>query len=568
VRAPASRTFDFDRFDRVSTMRVNTLGLLGLSALALGAALAGPAPAASSAATYRNPILHADYSDPDVIRVGGTYYMVASTFHFSPGLPVLASRDLVHWTILGHVLPRLPFAPEYDLPGPVPTDDTGARMPRDQRTVGQRYAGGVWAPSIRHHDGRFYVYFATPYEGVFMATATKPEGPWTAPVAVIAGAGYEDPCPFWDDDGQAYLVHGKVGAGPLVLHHMSPDGKTVLDAGKVIAEDAKTLPVLEGPKLYKRNGWYYIFAPIGGVETGPEVVLRSRDIWGPYEQRVVLAPGKTAWKGPHQGGWVETPSGQGWFLHFNSAGAYGRIAHLQPVSWKDDWPVMGEPIPGAGPGETAGQPVAEHAMPDVGPSTGGRFRPVQPQTSDTFSGRALGPQWEWNHNPDDRRWSLTTRPGFLRLTSAPAPNLVSARNTLTQVLQGEHATITARLDAGGLAEGQRAGLAMFGQGISWVGVVREDGVSRVTFSSAGVETVGPPLPAKVLDLRVEVADQAARYSYSLDGGRTFVALGTPAPLRFSWWKGVRPALFTYGDPNQARAGVADFDAVTVKAVAP
>jgi beta-xylosidase len=549
-------------------MRVKQLGLAGLSALALGWALAvaatSPALAAPPAATYRNPILHADYSDPDVIRVGDSYYMVASTFHFSPGLPVLKSKDLVHWTILGHVLPKLTFAPEYDLPGPVPTDDTGARMPRDQRTVGQRYAGGVWAPSIRHHDRRFYVYFATPYEGVFMSTASKPEGPWSAPVAVIAEAGLEDPCPFWDDDGQAYLVHGKVGAGPLVLHRMAPDGKSVLPGGKVIVEDAKALPVLEGPKLYKRNGWYYIFAPIGGVETGPQAVLRSRNIWGPYEHRTVLAPGQTAWKGPHQGGWVETPSGQGWFVHFNSAGAYGRIVHLQPVSWKDDWPVMGEPIPGAGPDETAGQPVARHAMPDVG----GRFPPVQPQTSDTFAAPTLGPQWEWNHNPDDRRWSLTARRGFLRLTSAPAPNLVSARNTLTQVLQSEHAIVTARLDAGGLVDGQRAGLAMFGQGISWIGVARRDGVSRVTFSSAGVETPGPTLPGKALDLRVEVADQTARYSYSLDDGKTFAPLGAPAPLRFSWWKGARPALFTYSDPGQAKPGVADFDGVTVKAVNP
>jgi beta-xylosidase len=268
-------------------MRVKRLGLLTATALVLaGPALAAPRP--EGAAVYRNPILPADYSDPDIIRVGETYYLVASSFHFSPGVPILTSKDLVHWTIAGHVLPKLPFAPEYDLPGPVPTDDAGARMPREMRASGQRYAGGVWAPSIRHHDGKFYVYFATPYEGVFMSTATKVEGPWSAPVAVVAGPGFEDPCPFWDEDGQAYLVHGKVGAGPLVLHRMAPDGKSVLDGGTVIVEDAKVLPVLEGPKLYKRNGWYYIFAPIGGVETGPQAVMRSKSIWGPYEHREVL----------------------------------------------------------------------------------------------------------------------------------------------------------------------------------------------------------------------------------------------------------------------------------------
>jgi len=532
-------------------MRSRSPAWIGALLLALAPLTAHAAPA-----TYRNPILHADYSDPDVIRVGDAYYMVASTFHFSPGLPVLKSRDLVHWTILGHVLPRLPFAPEYDLPGPVPTDDAGARMPRDQRTVGQRYAGGVWAPSIRHHDGRFYVYFATPYEGIFMATAEKPEGPWTAPVAVIAGPGYEDPCPFWDDDGQAYLVHGKVGAGPLVLHRMAPDGKSVLDAGTVIADDPKALPVLEGPKLYKRGGWYYIFAPTGGVETGPETVLRSKDIRGPYEHRAVLVPGNGL-KGPHQGGWIETPSGQGWLVHFNSAGAYGRIVHLQPVTWKDDWPFIGQPQPVGD--QTAGWPVIEHAAPDVG----GSFPAVKPQTSDDFVAKTLGVQWEWNHNPDDKRWSLTQRPGFLRLTAAPAPNLVSARNTLTQVLQSERATITTRLDATGLAEGQRAGLSMFGQGLSWIGVARRGGVLRVVQSYAGSEVLGPPLKAKALQLRVAVADQAARYAYSVDGGTTFVDLGAPAPLRFSWWKGARPALFTYGDPAQSRQGHADFDWVKV-----
>jgi beta-xylosidase len=540
-------------------MRVKRLGLFAAAALVMAApALAAPK---SPTGVYRNPVLPADYSDPDVIRVGDTYYLVASSFHVSPGVPILTSKDLVHWTIAGHVLPKLPFAPEYDLPGPVPTNDAGARMPRDQRTSGQRYAGGVWAPSIRHHDGKFYVYFATPYEGIFMSTATKVDGPWTAPVAVVDGPGFEDPCPFWDDDGQAYLVHGKVGAGPLVLHRMAPDGKSVLDEGKVIIEDAKALPVLEGPKLYKRNGWYYIFAPIGGVDTGPQAVMRSRSIWGPYEHREVLVPGNGL-KGPHQGGWVETPSGQGWFVHFNGEGAYGRIVHLQPVTWKDDWPFMGEPIPGAGPDAQGGQPVLTHAMPDVG----GRFPAVSPQTSDTFSAAKLGPQWEWNHNPDDSRWSLSARRGFLRLTGGPAVNLVSARNTLTQSLQSRSSVITARLDAKGLVEGQRAGLAMFGAGIGAIGAIRKDGQTRIVFSLRGVDTLGPVVPAGAVDLRVAVADQAANYSYSRDGGKTFVDMGGGILPRFSWWKGARPALFSYGDPAQAKPGVADFDWVDVRSV--
>jgi len=428
-------------------------------------------------------------------------------------------------------------------------------MAPDRRAVGQRYAGGVWAPAIRMHDGLFYVYFATPNEGVFMATAQRPEGPWSRPVSVIAQAGLEDPCPFWDDDGQAYLVHSKVGAGPLVLHRMSPDGTRVLDAGTTIVEDKVNLPVLEGPKMFKRDGWYYIFAPIGGVSTGPQAVLRSRDIWGPYEHRVVLEQGTTKVQAPHQGGWVETPSGQGWFVHFNATGGYGRIVHLQPVAWRDGWPVMGERIPG----RTSGQPVMEHAMPDVRR----RYPPVRPQTSDEFSGRELGIQWEWNHNPDNRRWSLRRRPGFLRLESAPARDLVSARNTLTQVQQGESSTFTSRLDVSRMADGQRAGVAMFGQGVSWIGVVQSDGVRRIAHSVSGAETLGPVVSAPNVQLRLSVAAGKAGYAYSLDEGGSFHEFGEPAPFRFSWWKGARPALFTYGDAARPAAGAVDVDWVRV-----
>jgi beta-xylosidase len=328
-------------------------------AAVLAAAVSAAVPA--GAQTYTNPILYADYSDPDVIRVGTDYYMVASSFHFSPGIPVLRSRDLVHWTIVGHVLPRLPFGPLYDMPGPHTLTDKVSRP-----IGGTKYASGVWAPSIRYREGRFYVYWATPDEGVFMATASDPRGPWTAPVTVITGEGFEDPCPFWDENGTAWLIHGKVGAGPLILHRMSPDGTRVLDAGTVVAEDKDRLPVLEGPKLYRRAGWYYIFAPIGGVETGPQAVGRARQVEGPYEWRTVLVPGTTEVQGPHQGGYVETPSGEGWFVHFNSTGAFGRITYLEPVRWRDGWPVIGAPLADG----MAGQPVASFRVTDTGTPPG------------------------------------------------------------------------------------------------------------------------------------------------------------------------------------------------------
>jgi beta-xylosidase len=513
-----------------------------------------PAHAAGAARTYANPILYADYSDPDVIRSGRDYYLVASSFHFSPGLPVLRSRDLVHWTIAGHVLKRLDFAPEYDMIPPFSLTDAGGKT-----GAGLRYAGGVWAPAIREHAGRFYVFWPTPQEGIFMATARRPEGPWSAPVKVIDGPGLEDPCPFWDDDGKAYLVHSKVGAGPLILHRMSPDGRRVLGEGHVIIEDKAALPVLEGPKLYKRGGWYYVFAPIGGVEKGSQAVLRSRSIEGPYEARVVLEKGSTEVQGPHQGGYVETPSGQGWFVHFNSTGAFGRIVYLEPVTWHDGWPLIGDPIPG----KDAGQPVATHAAPDAG------WAPLRLQDSDEFDAPVLGPQWEWNHNPDNRGWSLGERRGFLRLRAQPADGLVTARNTLTQILVGPRMVTTARIDLSHMAEGQRAGLAMFGQRPSWIGLVREQGRTRIAYASAGVETPGPETAGPFVELRVEVtADQTAHFSWR-QGGGDFQPSGEPSPLRFAWWKGARPALFSFIKPADAKsAGWIDVDWVHVAHPAP
>jgi beta-xylosidase len=493
---------------------------------------------AAPAQRYSNPIIHADYSDPDVIRVGDDYFLVASSFHFSPGLPVLQSKDLVNWKIAGHVLSKLPFHPSYDMVPPYTLADSVSKPVGD----GMRYAGGVWAPSIRHHKNRFYVYWATPGEGIFMSTAENPAGPWTEPVAVLAGPGYEDPCPFWDDDGKAWLLHSKVGAGPIILHAMSEDGKTLLDAGKTIIEDKVNLPILEGPKVYKRNGYYYIFAPIGGVETGPQAVMRARSIQGPYEYRAVLNPGNGL-KGPHQGGWVETPSGQGWFIHFNSTGAFGRITHLQPVEWKDDWPVMGE----------QGLPVLSHAMPQTAAQSPG----YRLQDSDEFSSSVLGLQWSWNHNPDVARWSLTQRPGFMRIEANKAKYLVGARNTLTQILQGPAVEISTRIELSGMTEGQRAGLSLFGVKVPWIGITREAGTNYLTYSNAGEETRGARIAGDSIILRASVRkDQSVQFSYALGEKGGFTDFGPVTQLaRFSWWKGSRPAVFTFirSDTDEARS---------------
>jgi beta-xylosidase len=515
--------------------RIAVSALIG--AAWLFAPLAAQAARTAVQSIYRNPVLFADYSDPDVIRDGNRYYLIASTFHFVPGIPILESPDLVHWTIIGHAVKRLEMSPAYNLEG------------------GNRYGGGIWAPAIRRHNGLFYIYFPTPDEGIFVTTAPRITGPWSAPVAVIAQAGLEDPCPFWDDDGQAYLVHSRKGAGPLILHRMSADGKHVLDTGKVIVQDPQNLPTLEGPKLYKRNGYYYIFAPFGGVAAGSQVVLRSRNIYGPYQHRVVLIQGSTPINGPHQGGYVETPQGQGWFVHFQSRGAHGRIVHLEPVRWQDDWPVIGAAPPGA----TTGQPVAEGPIPGNPRTVSDRH----PQTSDEFAGRLLGPQWEWNHNPRNDRWSLTAHRGFLRLMPTHAADLLSARNTLTQCMQDNSFQFTASLDLSRLRSGTHTGLAMFEKSASGLEVVQSGSERRLNYFRPNNTTPGPLVRGSELRLRVRIEGDQATYFYSLDRGGSFQQLGSTTPIHFSWWKGSRPALFAYSTES-TNPGSVDIDWVHVQ----
>ncbi|HEX7157807.1 MAG TPA: glycoside hydrolase 43 family protein [Edaphobacter sp.] len=488
---------------------------------------------------YRNPILFSDYSDPDVIRDGDAYYLVASSFHFVPGLPILKSTDLVHWTILGHALPRITIDPHYDMAG------------------GNRYGRGVWAPAIRKHNGLFYIYFPTPDEGIFVVTAPKIEGPWSKPVAVIAGPNLEDPCPFWDDDGKAYLVHSRTGAGPLVLHRMAADGMSVLDDGKEIVRDPNNLPTLEGPKLYKRNGYYYIFAPFGGVSKGSQAVLRSRSIDGPYEHRVVLAQGATAINGPHQGAYVETPDGQGWFVHFQSREAHGRIVHLEPVRWEDDWPIVGQAPQGA----TTGEPVSSWETPHYA----GAPSHERPQTSDEFNESRLGPQWQWNHNPDDGNWSLTKRPGFLRLVPMKADGLLDARNTLTQQMQDESFELTVRIELEGMRDGAHAGIAMLEKAAGGIQVVQAGGGRGLKLFHGSDVVDGPAVDGKAIQLRLRVEGNQVTYFYSLDEGRSFRQLGETLPITFSWWKGSRPSLFAYATRDDAGAYV-DFDWVRYTAL--
>lgn len=498
------------------------LKLGGRSALCLAAALAAAAVRVSAEdaatvlawgdqgdGTYRNPVLDADYSDPDLIRVGGDFYLIASDFHFV-GMQVLHSTDLVNWSIIGQVFNRLSMSPRYD-----------------QMAA---YSQGTWAPSLRFHDGEFYIYCCTPHDGLFMWRARNPAGPWSDAVTVKAVDGWEDPCPFWDDDGRAWLVHGRYGAGPLILHRLSADGTQLLDDGVEIYRG----PVAEGPKLFKRRGWYYISLPEGGVGEGGQSILRARSVQGPYERRLAFPNGS-----PHQGGLVELDSGEAWFIGFKSSGALGRVCFLEPVHWgDDDWPVFGD----------RGMPVDRWRKPNTGTSC-----PVsRPQASDEFHGPNLSPQWQWNHNPVNPAWSLGERPGWLRLRALPADSLALARNTLTQKLWDSRGVVDTHLDVGGMADGQHAGLAFIsGKVFGWVGVTQAGGVRRIAWNDG----TGAVVISGGIWLRGTYEGETAQMWASVDR-RSYTACGAPFPLKWSQWKGARLGIFSYGE-----RGAADFDYV-------
>lgn len=492
--------------------------------------------------TYRNPIIHADYSDPDVIRVGDDYYMVASSFTAQPGIPVLHSRDLVNWRIVNHVYQSLPL----------------------ERYRRPQHGQGSWAPAIRHHLGKFYVYFCTPDDGLFMATAADPLGKWELS-HVQDVAGWEDPCPFWDTDGRAYLLRGRVGAGPAVLHRMSRDGRRLLDNGKVIFQDAQRQPTLEGFKfMEKRDGFYYFAAPAGGVATGWQSVFRSRNIYGPYEDRVVLRQGKTAVNGPHQGGLVETQTGEWWFIHFQDKGAYGRIVHLQPVSWKDGWPVIGADEDGDGTGE----PVLTYKKPNVGQT----YPAAVPQTSDDFNQTTLGLQWQWHAAPRQAWYSLKAKAGQLRLYAAPVPayegNLLYAGNLLLQKFPAPAFSATTRLELHADAAGERAGLVVMGNDYTYISLEKAEGGNRVAVYEwkrvaqrflPPREVAGVDTDASTVWLSLRVNDDATySYTYSLDG-KQFKDIGLRSKAEPGGWIGAKAGLFCLTPGIISTRGYADFD---------
>ena len=500
---------------------------------------------AQSTSHYTNPIIDADYSDPDVIRVGDDFYLTASSFNSVPGLPILHSKDLVNWKIIAHALQSLPPPDVFAKP---------------------QHGNGVWAPAIRFHNNEFYIYYGDPDFGIYLVKADNAAGPWSKPLLIQAGKGWIDPCPFWDDDGNAYLVHAWANSRSgiksiLTINRMTPDGTKLLDDGKMVFDGRANQPTIEGPKLYKRNGYYYIFAPAGGVSTGWQTVLRARNIYGPYEARIVMDQGRTGINGPHQGGWVELKSGESWFVHFQDRRAYGRVVHLQPLKWKNDWPVIGIDKDGDGKGE----PVTSFRKPNVG-----REYPVQlPQTSDEFDDSNLGFQWQWHANTLERWVSLTAHPGWLRLTATPWPeggkNLWAVPNLLLQKLPSREFTATTVVDVSQLREGERTGLLVMGRDYSYLAITRDARGLRLVrvvcldAPKGGVEkeTGAVEVGTNLIYLHIDVSAEAVcRFFYSFDG-RLFLVLGDTFTAQPGMWIGAKIGLFSIG-PSSA-SGYAEYD---------
>ncbi|MFV0364982.1 MAG: glycoside hydrolase 43 family protein [Mangrovibacterium sp.] len=510
---------------------------------------------------YKNPILHVDYSDPDVCAGGdGYYYMTASTFHNAPGLPILKSGDLVNWELVGYALQeQVPVA--------------------HFRTV--QHGNGVWAPSIRYHEGEYYIYWGDPDFGIYMVKTANPAGTWNKPVLVKGGKGYIDTCPLWDDDGKAYLSYAFAGSrasvkSVVMLSEMTPDGTQLIGNPAVIFDGHDNHPTVEGSKLYKINGEYWQMSPAGGVKPGWQIAMKSKNIWGPYEVKTVLHQGNTDMNGPHQGGYVETPNGDGWFIHFQDRWAFGRIIYLEPVQWVDGWPIMGKDINNDGIGE----PVKEWTKPNVGKS----FPATPLVSSDEFNSHQFGLQWQWQANQDpDRQWGwISGNKGYMRLNCLPQEEDKIQKwndpNLFMQKFPGKNFTATTKFsfennpDAGKCS----SGLIVFGEDYAYIAVEQTaDGKLRLvqrmmkdarTSKGGEKELANISIDTHELYFRakVEMLEETEPYHgkvtfFYSKNGKKFKKLGEAFTPRAGRWVGAKIGLFAEGTARISDSSYADFD---------
>ena len=549
--------------------------------------------------TYTNPVINADYSDPDVCvgASGEDYYMTASSFQCTPGLPILHSKDLVNWEIVGYALKNL--------------YEGDSQLLEHFSTV--QHGNGVWAPSIRYHAGQYYIYWGDPDYGVYMVKTKHgdPAGEWEQPVCVIKGQGYIDTTPLWDEDGRCYLVNGWANsrskyASVLTVREMSADGMKPIGQPVIVFDGNGTENrTCEGPKFYKRDGWYWIMCPAGGVPGGFQLAMRSKSPYGPYEQKIVLQQGKTNINGPHQGGWVHTKYGEDWFLHVQDKEAYGRVVHLNPVDWSTGWPVMGkkgEPV------TTYKKPITNNQYPITNnqyPITNNQYPIINPVESDEFDSTTIGKQWQWQANYDEK-FGVPTAFGTMRIFTYKLSgersevrgekfdNLFLVPNMLLQKTPADEFTATTKVRFTSKADGQMAGIIMMGLDYSALVVKRvgkEFQLLRLTCKQADkgkaqeeelIATLKPTAEDKIdykpgihediyLQLKVSLPDKdklknkggyegkpQVTFSYSLDG-KKFQQAGSTFQMRQGKWIGAKFGYVCVEDNAKADRGWLDAD---------
>ena len=476
--------------------------------------------------TYTNPVIASDFPDPDVILVDDVYYFVSTTMFVFPGVTILKSYDLVNWEFCSNAVPRFDFHECYDLDGC------------------NRYSHGQWATSLKYHNGRFYLLFITLDEGGFLCTAEKAEGPWQ--IKKLPKGCY-DPGLFFDDDGKIYVAHGYSKISITEIDStFAPKGEDVL----VYEGDIRR--GLEGAHVYKINGYYYLYSTYGGLD-GIQVALRSKNIYGPYEQKIVISDSTRGVNfGIHQGALIQTQTGEWWTMLFVDSGPFGRFPSLQPVTWVDDWPMVG----------VDGKGVVTYRKPNVGKEYPVKILP----TSSEFDSPTLGMQWGWNHNPDSTKWSLTQRPGCLRLSTAKVvSNLREARNTLTQRMFAYYSksiptTAVTKLNVDNMKDGDLAGLAVFQDPYAYIAVRQNNGSKYMIMVNNGetVDSVAVNHSTIYLRALAHFGTSLASFSYSFDN-ETFTPLGNELAMKFKLtvFTGNKFCLFNYA--TKETGGYVDFD---------
>ena len=504
---------------------------------------------------YKNPVINADYSDPDVVCVGDDYYMTASSFNCIPGLPILHSKDLVNWELIGHAVTKLQPKAVFDRPS---------------------HGNGVWAPCISYHNGEFYIYWGDPDYGVFMVKTKDPAGKWEDPVCVIPGKGMIDTSPLWDEDGRVYLVNGWANsrnrfASVITVRELNAEGtKAISDPVIVFDGNGTENRTCEGPKFYKRNGWYWVMFPAGGVPTGFQVAMRSQSPFGPYEAKKVLAQGKSKINGPHQGAWIHTQYGEDWFMHFQDKEAYGRVVHLQPVTWKDNWPVMGK-VPSKG---YCGEPYETYKMPKAASHVN-----MNPVESDEFNKPKLGLQWQWHANY--QQWfGMPTSMGVMRIyTYNSNATIWNVPNLLLQKTPADNFTATAKLQLTAKDQGQMGGIIMMGLDYSALVVKRvgnEFELQQITCHMADkkgeeevkvLATLKPTSVDKIdyqpaihesVYMRMVVKAGKMQFFFSKDG-KKYELVGDEFTMREGKWIGAKIGMVAKEPGGKANRGWIDVD---------